>query len=105
MVTIQTTAANHKQLISEGTVVLDFWAPWCGPCISFAPVFEEASENNVGIAFGKVNVDEEPELAAQYGIRSIPTLVVLKDGRIVRREVGALSAGALEELLKNFSNY
>lgn len=100
MATIQTTAANHKQLISEGTVVLDFWAPWCAPCRSFEPIFEEASERYPSITFGKVNTDEEQELAASYRIRSIPTLVAIKDGTVVHRQVGALEAGALDVVLR-----
>lgn len=101
MATIQTTAANHKQLISEGTVVLDFWAPWCAPCRSFEPIFEEASERYPELTFGKVNTDEEQQLAAAYRIRSIPTLVVLRNGEVVHRQVGTLEAGALDAVLRD----
>ncbi|MBQ6692130.1 MAG: thioredoxin [Clostridia bacterium] len=80
---------NEEVLNSEKPVLLDFWAPWCGPCRMVVPLVEEIAEERQDIKVGKVNVDEEPELARQFRVMSIPTLVVVKEGKAVKRSVGA----------------
>jgi thioredoxin len=79
--------------------VIDFWAPWCGPCRSFAPVFASAAARHPEVLFAKINTEEEQELAAHFQIRSIPTLMVFRDNIIVFAQPGALSAGALDQVL------
>lgn len=74
---------------SDTTVFVDFWAPWCGPCRMVSPVVDEIASEHGDIKVGKVNVDEQPELAAQFGVMSIPTLVVMKGGKVVNKAVGA----------------
>ncbi|AZY49317.1 thioredoxin [Bordetella avium] len=83
----------------DGTLIIDFWAPWCGPCRGFAPVFEQAAEKHPDVTFAKVNTDVEQELAGALGIRSIPTLMVFREKVLLFSQAGALSAGQLEELL------
>ena len=81
-------------------VVVDFWAPWCGPCRGFAPVFEKVAGENADIKFVKINTDEEQALAGHFGIRSIPTLMIFREQVIVFQQPGALSKGALDDLLR-----
>ena len=101
MATIKLNKDNFDQTMNdEAMVVVDFWAPWCGPCRAFGPVFEAASEQHADVVFGKVNTDEEQELAQGFGIRSIPTLMVLRDKVILYSEAGALSAGQLGSILE-----
>ncbi len=80
---------NQEVLNSDKPILLDFWAPWCGPCRMVGPILEEIAHERGDIKVGKVNVDEEMELAAQFGVMSIPMLVVMKDGKIVNKSVGA----------------
>ncbi|MBE5785844.1 MAG: thioredoxin [Clostridiales bacterium] len=80
---------NEEVLNSEKPVLLDFWAPWCGPCRMVVPIVEEIAEERQDVKVGKVNVDEEPELARQFRVMSIPTLAVIKEGKVVKRAVGA----------------
>jgi thioredoxin 1 len=82
-----------------GTVLIDFWAGWCGPCRMFAPTFEAVSEDNPDVVFAKVDTEAEQQLAGELGIRSIPTLMAFRDGILLYREAGALPKAALEDLV------
>jgi thioredoxin 1 len=94
------TAAEHDATVAEGIVLIDFWAAWCGPCRQFAPVFERVSERHPDAVFAKVDTEAEVELAGRYGITSIPTLVVYRDGVPVFGQPGALPEAALEDVLR-----
>src|SRR3954467_14212105 len=94
------TSTDHDQTVKDGTVLIDFWASWCGPCRQFAPVFERVSERNEDAVFAKVDTEAEPELAQMYGITAIPTLVVYRDGIPVFGQPGALREADLEDILK-----
>jgi len=100
MATLELTKDNFEQTINGNPIVIiDFWAPWCGPCRGFAPVFEKASESHPDIVFAKVNSDEQQELAGSFNIRSIPTLMVFREKVILCQQAGALPGQALEQVL------
>jgi len=97
---VNVTAKNLEALITGNEIViLDFWAPWCGPCQSFAPIFEKAAETHPDIVFGKINIEEERALAGHFKIRSIPTLMVFRDQIMLMNQAGALPGQAFEELI------
>ncbi len=100
MATVSLTQENFESTISNSDIVIiDFWAPWCGPCRSFAPTYESVSENYDDIVFAKVNTEDEQELAGSFQIRSIPTLMIFREQVILYSEAGMLSAPQLEELI------
>jgi thioredoxin 1 len=101
MATIQVTAQNFEQTVKSGAIVLlDWWAPWCGPCRAFGPIFERVAAANPDIVFGKVNTEEQPELAGAFNVSSIPTLMVIKDSALIFSQPGMLPEKALTSLIE-----
>ena len=101
MSTTDLTSDNFDATVTgNDIVVIDFWAPWCGPCRSFAPIFSKVAEENPDVSFVKVNTDEEQALAGHFGIRSIPTLMIFRQQVIVFQQAGALPKGALDDILR-----
>jgi len=101
MAVITITKENFAQEVLQSTkpVLLDFWASWCGPCRMLSPIVDEVAEERGDVKVGKVNVDEQPELAGQFGVMSIPTLLVFEQGKLVRQAVGARPKASVLELL------
>lgn len=100
MATENVTAADFNELISNNEIVIiDFWAPWCGPCRSFAPIYEKVSERHTDIVFAKVNTEEEEELSNHFQIRSIPTLMIFREQVVLFAQPGMLSESQLDEVI------
>lgn len=99
-ITITKENFNHEVIESEKPVLLDFWASWCGPCRMVGPVIEEIADETPSIKVGKVNVDEQPELAGSFNVSSIPTLVVMKNGKVVNQMLGARPKDQILSMLK-----
>ena len=101
MAVVELNKDNFEQTIKDNEfVVVDFWAPWCGPCRSFAPVYEKVSEDHDDIVFAKINTEDEQELAAHFQIRSIPTLMIFREQIIIFAQPGALPEGSFRQLLE-----
>ena len=101
MATVELTTENFDEVVGGGgTVLVDFWASWCGPCKQFAPVFEKAAENHGDVTFAKVDTEAQQQLAQTFGISSIPTVMAVRDGVVLYSQPGALPAPALEDLIK-----
>ena len=102
MAVINITNANFTQevLESDGKVLVDFWAPWCGPCRMVSPIVEEIAEENAAIKVAKINIDEQPQLASQYGVMSIPTLMVFENGEVADKAVGARNKAFILQMLE-----
>ncbi|SEU37481.1 thioredoxin [Stigmatella erecta] len=100
MATVEISKEIFKDTVGkEGIVLLDWWAAWCGPCRNFGPIYEKVSENHKDLTFGKIDTEAQPELAGAFEIRSIPTLMVFRDGILLFEQAGALPAAALEDLI------
>ena len=102
MAVVNITNANFKEevLDSDKKVLVDFWAPWCGPCRMVSPIVDEIAEENATIKVAKINIDEQPQLASQYGVMSIPTLLVFENGDVIEKAVGARNKSFILQMLE-----
>ena len=99
--TVEISGQNFKEVVErDGIVLIDWWAPWCGPCRVFGPTYEKVAQKHPDIVFGKVNTEDQPDLAGAFEIRSIPTLMILRDKVLLFAQPGALPEAALEELIQ-----
>jgi thioredoxin 1 len=99
--TVEVTAKNFKDVVErDGIVLLDWWAPWCGPCRVFGPTYEKVAGKHADITFGKVNTEDQQDLAGAFDIRSIPTLMILRDKVLIFSQPGALPEAGLEDLIR-----
>lgn len=100
MAVVELTKDNFEEVVTNNSfVIVDFWAPWCGPCRSFAPTYEKVSEDHADVVFAKVNTEDEQEIAGHFQIRSIPTLMIFRDKIIIYSEAGALPESAFRDLV------
>ena len=98
MATVDLTKDNFEKTVNDNPmVIVDFWAPWCGPCKGFAPVYEKAADGHPDVVFAKVNTDEEQELAGRFQIQGIPTMILLKGGKEIARQSGMMNAAGIEQ--------
>ena len=103
MAVIEVNQQNLRDTIENNDfVIIDFWAPWCGPCQSFGPVFEATSEKHADVVFAKVNTDEHSEWASKFGVQGIPTMMFFANGKLIHRQVGALPEPVLKDVLTQF---
>jgi thioredoxin 1 len=99
MATVEVTEKNFEETIEKGLVLIDWWAEWCGPCRRFAPIYEEASGRHPDVVFGKVDTEAQPNLAGEFGIRSIPTIMAFREGILLFAQPGSLPGEVLDELI------